>query len=214
MKKQLCFAIFLAFTTYAIGQISFGVSPGIGFNGANAGYKINNRLTAFVGFQFLSAGYESKWSGKRYNYETQKIEGYSDSYEMSVSIYVPNLGLKYYLGNTESSLKPYLTASLAKPIVKTNFKENGVEDKVYKERTNSLSLFGGEFGFGAEYYFDEKFSIGGECGLRHFNLSYNYDYDNELYNPNTGQSEPYKTNRSYKYNLSPTYTRISLNYHF
>ena len=33
-------------------------------------------------------------------------------------------------------------------------------------------MWGGEFGFGIEYFFDENFSLGGEFGLRYIHLMY------------------------------------------
>ena len=50
-------------------------------------------------------------------------------------------------------------------------------------------MWGGELGFGMEYFFDENFSLGGEFGLRYLHLRYKDSYNDEIYNPNTGQDE-------------------------
>lgn len=71
-----------------------------------------------------------------------------------------------------------------------------------------------KFGFGVEYFFDENFSLGGEFGLRYFNFRYNDSNEREIYNPNTGNYMDTEIKNDYSFNMSPTFSKISLNYYF
>ena len=88
------------------------------------------------------------------------------------------------------------------------------EEFTYGEDFESYSLWGGEFGFGIEYFFDENFSLGGEFGLRYLHLNYVQTRERSVYNPMTSDWEPTEIKYDYNYNMNPTFSKISLNYYF
>jgi len=88
-----------------------------------------------------------------------------------------------------------------------------VNQEDVKKLNQNLVMFAREMGVGVEYFFDQNFSIGGEFGLRYFNLRYKDEYQDELYNDNTNefQNTTIKTETSFTSN--PTYSKISLNFY-
>jgi hypothetical protein len=89
-----------------------------------------------------------------------------------------------------------------------------LEDQNFKETVKNISLWGAEVSFGVEYFLDENFSLGGEFGLRYFNLKYEETNDRQIFNPNSGDTQTVQVEDSFKFNMSPTYSKISLNYYF
>jgi len=215
MKTKLLLVLFVALILInkSYGQFSFGVSPGIGLNSAYFGYKINNKIVPYIGFQYLNAKFKYEESGEKYDWDLNQVVSYSEKNEFSGSLYIPNIGVKYFM-KQQTKIKAYLSLNISKPLLSGNLKYDGEEDEDFKESIKNISMWGGEFGFGVEYFFDENFSIGGEFGLRYLHLKYNDTYETDLYNPNTGNYQDTEIENDYRFNMSPTFSRISLNYYF
>jgi len=215
MKTKLLLVLFafVVLTTKSYSQFSFGVSPGIGLNSAYFGYKIKNKIVPYIGFQYLNAKFKYEESGERYDWSLNRIVSYSEKSEFSGSLYIPNIGVKYFI-KQQSKLQAYLSLNLSKPLLSGKLKYDGEEDENFKDAIKSISMWGGEFGFGAEYFFDQNFSIGGEFGLRYLHLKYNDTDKTEIYNPNTGDYQDAVIDNDYRFNISPTFSRISLNFYF
>ena len=215
MKTKLLLVLFTALVLInkSYGQFSFGVSPGIGLNSAYFGYKINNKIVPYIGFQYLNAKFKFEESGEKYDWDLNQVVSYSEKNIFSGSLYIPNIGVKYFI-KQHNKIKAYLSLNISKPLLSGNLKYDGEEDEDFKESIKNISMWGGEFGFGVEYFFDENFSIGGEFGLRYLHLKYNDTYESDLYNPNTGNYQDTEIENDYRFNMSPTFSRISLNYYF
>ena len=215
MKTKILFFLLgigiCSFKSYA--QFSFGVSPGLALNSAYFGYKVKNEFVPFVGFQFLNANFKYQDIGQKWNYSTDKFEEFTNTDEFNGGMYIPNIGLKYFLKQKEK-IQPYLTLTIAKPIIKGKYKYNGKEDEDAKEIFKNTKMFGIEFGFGTEYFFDKSFSIGGEFGIRFFNIKSSNSYKNEVYNPIIDDYEEKEFKEVYKLNLNPTYSKFTLNFYF
>ncbi len=212
-KLLVLFIAVFVFTIKSNGQFSFGVSSGIGLNSAYFGYKVNSKIVPYIGFQYLNAKFKYEESGERYDYDIGQVISYSDMTEFSGSIYIPNIGVKYFI-KQHNKIQAYLSLSLSKPLISAKLKVDGEEDEDFKESIKNVSMWGGEFGFGVEYFFDENFSLGGEFGLRHLHVKYNDTYDSEFYNPDTGNDQDTEIENDIKLNLNPTFSKISLNYYF
>lgn len=214
MKTKLIIAMFAFFLTAAtgFGQFTFGVSPGLNMNRAYFGYKMN-RIVPFAGCQFYNSTFNFKFSYEDFDYDLNQIVTYEDEGEARLSLIMPNLGVKYFIKET-GNLKAHLTLNVSKPILSGKVVYNGEEDDEIKDAIKNLKLFGGEFGFGAEYFFDENFSLGGEFGIRYMMVRYKDSYETSVYNPNTGMSEPSENTYEFKSAVSPTFSKISLNFYF
>lgn len=203
----------LVIATEGFSQFSFGVSPGISFNSAYFGYKINNKLVPFIGFQYVGVKLKLEESGRRFDFDINQIISYSERDEYSASIAVPNIGVKYFI-KQQNKIHAYLLLSFSKPILNAKVTNNDIDDDDFKEDIKNISMWGSELGFGIEYFFDDNFSIGGEFGLRTFHFKSSTSRTSTIFDPNTGNTENVEIKNEYRFNLSPTYSRISLNFYF
>lgn len=215
MRKGLIITLILLITSFSFsyGQFSFGVSPGIGLNSAYFGYKVNNKFVPYIGIQYLNANFKYEESGQRYDWDLNQIISYSDKNEFSGSLYIPNIGIKYFV-KQQNKIQAYLSLNLSKPLLSGKLKYDGEEDEDFNEGIKNISMWGGEFGFGIEYFFDENFSLGGEFGLRHIHLKYEESNDREIYNYEISDYQTVKIEDNFKFNTSPTFSKISLNFYF
>jgi hypothetical protein len=69
-------------------------------------------------------------------------------------------------------------------------------------------------GFSSEYFFDEHFNWGGEFGIRLISISDELSYETTFLNPNTGLDQATTLVEKANFRISPTYTKISPNFHF
>jgi len=216
MKVKVAVLVTIAsilFTTQGFGQITFGVSPGLGFNSAYVGYNIKSRIVPFIGFQSMSADFQLVMSGEDYNWETGVLTPFTNDLDMSGHLLVPNLGIKCFILQ-KNKLQAYASITVAKPILTAKLTVNEVVHDEFKESLKDISIWGGELGVGVEYFLDNNFSIGGEFGCRCLNINYNHTAETEIYNPNEDTYEPSEITRDLNMNFNPTYSRVSLNYYF
>ncbi|HBX50038.1 MAG: hypothetical protein A2275_17755 [Bacteroidetes bacterium RIFOXYA12_FULL_35_11] len=219
MKKNIIKSVFLIFIfLFSIeenkAQFHFNVSPGLQFNTANFGYKVNN-FVPYFGLQILNGSANLSEKGERYDPDRGGIVPYEDKYKFSGIIYIPTLGTKYFFKET-NKLKLYGTISFTKFILSGKIEvsnDSDANDELQSE-IKKMNLWGGQLGFGTEYFFDNNFSVGGEFGLRLLRLKYKDTEEDLIYNPQTGNYVPSTTTNDYRFNLSPTYVRISFNYYF
>ncbi len=216
MKIKLAYAILAIamFSMKSYGQVAFSVSPGLNFNSASIGYKIGDRIVPFVAFQYAGAKLTSTIT------TTSMYRSYSDPVvntykgEGNVKLFVPSIGAKVFIAN-KNKLKAFANITLSKPIIKGKSKVDGETNDEFEEMIDGVKLWGGEFGLGAEYYFDENFSIGGEFGLRYIHLkSKTTDDSSTDGNYYYGSSYSEKTENELSLNVMPTYSKISLNFYF
>jgi hypothetical protein len=217
----------------------FGVKPGNTINSAYFGYKFGN-IVPMVGADilWLSASgtytdenvdryyddYDDVWREHR-SVESVSIDG-------EAFLVMPHLGGKLYFGSKD--VKPYLYANFffSIPSVKAEAESKDeswyyydgelidyyVEDaeslsKEYKDLIEDvLGFWGITLGGGAEYFFGEHFSVGGEYGIRIIANSIDQssttdeDYGTESY------TEQVDTEVSASVKVS--YAIVTLNYHF
>lgn len=158
-------------------------------------------------------------------YSTSEFDG-------AATLFVPNVGLKFYL--TQKSIKSYVNGGILMVIPsvsgKTSYEwksynsdgeviseDSGSEKLTDEEKDNIkdvLDMFGLKAGFGLEYAFSENFSIGGEYGLRVFSNSIT---TSETY-PDPEDQEDYSWKEEWeeevKTSLGITYTSFSMNFYF
>lgn len=214
LKKLMLIALALSFSTVVYSQLTFSVQPGLTLNGANFGYQINQKFVPYLGLQYVGGNGAVETSGERTNFMTGQIESFTETAEASVNIIIPTLGLKYFFYNNKP-LKAYGNINLSKPILTGSSEQpNSVEDPL-NDLLDEVSLWAGEVGIGAEYYFHPTFSLGGEFGLRWLRFSQSNTYTNDIFfDPNTGQQQELEATDELSLNLNPTYARISLNFYF
>ena len=120
-------------------------------------------------------------------------------FDFSLHLFMPKIGIRL-LGDRNGDLRSYtlVEAFYLLPVVDgTDFSES---DK--KEARDALDLIGLTFGFGAEYFFSEQFSVGSEAAINMFYHS----------TENTSEYDNYKSET--RTILSALLTNFTLNYYF
>jgi hypothetical protein len=226
-------------TGYGQGGFVFGIKPGNTINSASFGIKMGN-LVPTIGADLIwitaSGTYTDEnyssyygWSGDYYEYRS--ID--EDDVSGSAFLLIPSIGMKMYMG--DKSVRPYLLGNIffSLPFVSAESESryesweyiNGElewhyididDDDLDKEDEelieDALGFWGVTLGGGAEYFFSEHFSVGGEYGLRLvFGGVEASDEDRSSYG-----DEEYVDAFSTEVSASVrvTYAVISLNYHF
>ncbi len=209
----LILSFFLFISQSSKAQFAFGVSPGLNLNGAYFGYQINNKVVPYAGLQFFNLGFKFEENGERYDFSSNSIISYSDTETLNGSLLIPTIGTKYFFLEN-NKLKSFFNLGISKPILWAKNEYNGQENEELKEAVDNLNLWGGEFGFGVEYYFSENFSLGGEFGLRFLHARFQETQQTTIFDPNAGNFQQSEISRDYRFNFSPTFSRITLNYYF
>ena len=189
------------------------MSPGLTSNGAYFGYTIAKRIVPFVGFQYANAKFSTEMSGNEFDWEANEIVPFDETVEFSGSLCVPSVGVKVFILEV-NQLKAFGLVNFSKPMVSAKTWDNGELNEELVEKVKNFSSLGGELAVGAEYFFDDNFSIGGEFGIRHLAIKYADTFDTTIYDPNTQEETPSETTEVIKGSLSPTFARVGLNFYF
>jgi hypothetical protein len=215
-NKLLLMAVLVFMASQAFGQFYFSASPGMSLNGASFGYK-TGKFVPYAGLQMLSAKLEVE--NNNFDYTTPgTLEQHINNTKVKANIFIPTLGAKYFIVEN-NKLKAFLALSLTKPIIsaKVDFTYDG--DPVDEDMTDQIEqtisdikIFGGEFGFGVEYFFDDNFSVGGEFGIRYINTKFSQENEGTEWDGITDVPVTYKTDVNL--NVIPTFTKVSLNFYF
>ncbi|HNW98603.1 MAG TPA: hypothetical protein PKK00_09365 [Bacteroidales bacterium] len=215
IKLITIIAILIAMSlTKSYAQFTFSVSPGLQLNSATFGIKKNN-FVPFFSLQMINGNVNYIETGRRYDSNMGSIVSYKDEYKYSLTVLAPSLGLKYFI-KENNKLKAFLSTGFIKffPFGKVEDSSDPSANEDFKENLKGINALGFQFGFGTEYFFDDNFSIGGEFGYRFLHLKYKYEDDVLVYDPNLGTDVSTKRTYDNKYNLNPTYIKLSLNFYF
>jgi hypothetical protein len=213
-KKQILITLLLSsFSMASFSQITFSVSPGLGLNTAQVGYKINPKIVPFFGFQYAVGSLTVVNTYDEYDTDRGTIVTTEDEVQASGGIFLPNLGVKYFLLQKDK-VSTYALTSFSIPIVTGKVTDSDGEVTRLSDEIDRSGVWGAELGFGAEYFFDKSFSIGGEFGLRYIRAKVVESFDDSVFNPDTGMTIPSESTNSFAASLNPTYSKISLNFYF
>jgi len=177
----------MCISTISVAQLSLSFNAGVNHHKTTIGYKTGN-FVPYIGFE----AYRGKVSFEGV-YDREKYSGSG-----SVSVFMPNLGLKAFLIKKES-IKGGVNIGVYKPFISGKAEDNGKEIKEFSEQFDNFSSFGGDLSFFSEYFFTEQFSIGGEFGYRFASFKV---------------TNPDDSNEFGKLSLRGTYSSFSLNYYF
>ena len=211
MKKKLALFTFCLMACSSFGQLTFNVSPGLNLNSAALGYQFN-KIEPYVGFQMFSGSFNWEQKGQEFDINGNLVD-YTNTVDTRVQLFLPTIGVKYYAVDKES-IKGYINANFTKVIATGKHTIDGQVDDDVKEAFDGTSLWGGELGYGMEYFFDEHFSIGGEFGLRMLAGKNETTYNTTIFDPTSGGYIDSKVTNTTKGSFSPTYTRIGLKFYF
>jgi hypothetical protein len=96
MKKILIvLAVFLLGNNKLYSQMTFSVSPGLSFNSASFGYKLN-RFVPFIGIQHLGANLNVVNEFKEFDFNVGGIVDQKISIGVKANVFMPNIRTKYF----------------------------------------------------------------------------------------------------------------------
>jgi len=152
-EPQLYYAFF---DGYRSGYVS--TLPSNQILGCYLGFDIAEPLVVFAGLDYTH---------KHYKWETEN-PSYRYTQEETFTQLTPNFGLKLYLKRRDSrEVCPYFLLGFFKSYASADIGAQSAYQKATEELTEELNSPWGFFpAFGAEYYFSNNFSLGGEGGLR------------------------------------------------
>lgn len=212
--KNTLVALVLLCAGKASAQFTFSVQPGNFTNGANFGYQID-KLVPYIGLQWMRLGSSNTETGRRWDNDLGESVDYRDEYTYNLSMFVPTLGAKYFVAE-KNKLKAYANLNFSYAIISgkiTDSNDPNAADE-FNDYLKNLSVYGGQLGFGTEYFFDDNFSIGGEFGFRLMKASSKESQERTYYDPNAGTNVTTTITTVSKASLSPAYARLSLNFYF
>lgn len=205
MKKSILIAIMVfAITLNAHSQFSFGVAPGIATNSAYFGYKAG-KVVPWVGLQLANGGFKSEFKDHYYDGSEWVDDMLSES--VNVNLLMPSVGVKFF-ALEKGGLKAYFNLSGSKPMVSGKMKEDDEVIDDFAENLKKIKMFGAELGFGAEYFFSNNFSIGGEYAIRYLGGNHNIRDEYEYW------GEPAVVTDKFSARFAPTIAKITLNFYF
>lgn len=226
MRSVICFVLITA--CVAMGGVAFGVNPVGPLPETYIGYKIGS-VVPYLSLSFLHHSGNYYEYGESYHEDVldTTYNEYADTASWSGSILAPTLGTKLILGSTD--LKPFVRVSGSMPFLLSL--NATVNDPSWQEDIDTLMtnikkdlkpIFLFTFGAGVEYYFSERFSIGGEFNYRLLTGGWNYEeYDEWEYteiDPITGDTLIYhhwdRDIIGFGGNVGGTYAGLWLNYYF
>ncbi len=167
----------------------FGVRPGSTVESAYFGPNMGT-VVPFVGLDFLGVSLTV------------------EDADVSASMYVPSFGARVYLNSntTSGAVVPYIQGAFMKSFASVDLGE-GTAD-IENAIGDLLSFYGISVAFGAEYFFAERFSLGGEYGLRYFKTSADVSVDLDVLD------EPISVDSNLEAAYRASYAGVSLNFHF
>ena len=200
MKKKLlgapvlvaviCVTLFMSSAVPAFcGGSLFGVRPGSLVQSAYFGFG-SGSMVGLVGLDFLKASVTVEDS------------------DISASAYVPNFGLRFYLnpGLVSGAVVPYLQGTFMKSFASIDIGDS--ESELTDAIGDLLSFYGFSIAFGAEYFFSDRFSVGGEYGLRYIMTSTEMDVAIDILD------EPIEVDSDLDVSYGASYAAVCLNFHF
>ena len=212
-NKSLLISLLLVLcSSSAFSQFNFNVSPGLGLTGAKFGFQLPAGVVPYFALQSFSTSDTYEESGTRWDYDQNKPVTYTSTDEYNVSLLIPSLGAKYFFKGV-GPLKPFVNASISKPIVNAKVSYDGQEDKDISDAAKSLKFFGTELSFGIEYFFNDYFSLGGEFGLRMMSLNLDDEFEDSYYDPIKDEYVATILRQKIQGSFNPTFSNISFNFY-
>ncbi len=224
MKNKVLYLVLVFFMFFSLSlksQLFFSVSPGLKFNSSHIGYKINN-IVPYAGLSFAMLKGDYTYNGHTYDYENNTVNSYTDEMSGNLNIFMPAIGAKFFF-LSKNKINAFANINFSTPFIKTKFEydfgspytDDEEIDELYEdfqEGLDAFRFFSIETGVGAEYFFDNNFSIGAEAGFRYLDVKYDYTYEETLW----GYSGDITVENSIflKFKAIPSYSKVYLNFYF
>ena len=157
-------------------EMMFGVKPSTMVQSSYFGFVAGTSMIIEFGVDYARVGVKMEGDVDVGDIGDIDLGSVSDV-EVSANMLMPHGGVKLYLKpRTAGTTSPYFLVDLFKAFTSIDLGDvaDGAEDAVTNVE-ELLSPFGLNLGFGAEYHFSDRFSIGGEYGLRYMMSGTEFD---------------------------------------
>ena len=157
----------------AQAEMMFGVKPAAVVQSSYFGFLAGTSMVIEFGLDYARVGVDVKGATEGdFGFDATEIEA-----EGSASMMMPHGGAKLYLKpRAAGATAPYFLVDIFKAFTTVDL---GQEDDTIQDAeefvADLLSPFGVNLGFGAEYNFSDRFSMGGEYGFRYMMSSSKMD---------------------------------------
>lgn len=201
----------------AFAGVAFGVNPIGPMPESYIGYKIGP-VVPYLSVNFFNAGGHFHWFEEGYN-DAYDPPNYSDTItaDWSGSVLMPTIGSKLVLGTTE--LKPFVRLAAGMPfllslnvdVVDSDYEDaqEDVDEIVADIKDGIRNPFILTGGAGVEYFFTDRFSVGGEFIYRYHTAGFYYEYYYEY-----SDGDWYRDEVDVQLNIGATSAGLWFNYYF
>lgn len=170
-------------------QVAFGVKPSTLVQSSYFGFVAGTSMVIQFGLDYARVNVSVKG-----DIDTEEVDQ-----EVSASMMMPHGGIKMYLKPRGAlTTSPYFMVDVFKAFSSVDLGEDEEMEDAEEFASDLISPWGLNVGFGAEYFFSDRFSIGGEYGFRYLMSS----------------SEMDEVDMEISTNLGMTYAAISANFAF
>ena len=171
------------------------------------------KITPYLGFQFISASYNYQDSGKEFDFNENTIVSYENTTEIKGSLLLPTIGAKFSFYQKDG-LAAFADLNFSVPIVTGSLKIDGQTDDSFSDDLKNLNAFATSLSVGAEYFFNDNFSVYGSFGIRYARVNYNFEELRIVTDQNTQETEEYTYKQNMSFAVSPTVSRVGINFYF
>ncbi|MCK6601991.1 MAG: hypothetical protein L6Q77_09215 [Bacteroidetes bacterium] len=240
MKKIFSLVSPLLFVTFSLSAQTGPVASfhfGFPLSGTNVGYQFGN-LVPYAGIDLIRLSWDDNSENEYYSTDYQSHKLYlatkrDQSSNGSVLLVIPKVGARFYFSTGETgSIAWYVKGDVMKIIPSfegenrssyISYLPNGTinyqgssKSKMTNEekerQADMIDYWGFTIGTGVEYFFSNKFALGGEYGIRLFLNEYKDDHD-ETFGDSYYQYRD-KSSDEVSNALNLSYTEVTLNYYF
>lgn len=174
-------------------DVVFGVKPGVLIQSSYFGLD-EDPWQPFVGLDMVAVSIKQ------------------DAYDASGAVWIPHLGLKHFFRPAwePGKVAPYVQVDYFFSVASVSIDDysSAEEDLV----DDVLEFWGFGLAFGAEYYFAESFSVGGEYGFRY--LHDKVDAHSETYESYSGYTYEDQINDEFSLAFRVSYAAMTASFHF
>jgi hypothetical protein len=175
MSRSIVLALVLVVFLATAGQAEmlFGVKPSSVVQSSYFGFLAGTNMVIQFGLDYARVGVKMEGDTEG----DFGLDPISIDAEVSASMMMPHAGVKVYLKpRAAGATSPYFLADLFKAFTSVDPGDvDDAADDALASVEELLSPFGLNLAFGAEYHFSDRFSLGGEYGLRYLMSSTEFD---------------------------------------
>lgn len=212
--QKILLAVIIALTSANIfaqcpGKYGMSIQPGQLSNTATFSYRTGH-FQPYAGIQMMNLGASLNSEWQEFNSSGRLVDAF-DRTSLNLRIFIPQIGCRYNFKSSEQ-FTLFANAGLSTVMMRGN-SSAGVTQPTMSDVLKNNKIFGAQAGFGAEYFFNKHFSIGGEYGIRTMQIRNTTTYNNDIMDPTSGDWVTSKRTESVKFVMTPTFAKLFFSFY-